>query len=490
MKKIKATFTLLASLLLVLPAFPCSAIAKEASTANLTSRDTERIKPIKDEGEKDTAGSVSYQEDKYSISEEDARANSFVGDEEGTSGDCTWTYVSSTGVLTVTGMNTGTNNFPWEDDGSPFCANNPIRQSVKQVIFSNNVVVSTAANMFLDDHELVSIDFSGLNFTDDVTSLAGMFYKAHAIKEIDLSNKNLSHVTNLEATFACNFSEISPDTHSHLETINLENTGLSSVTTAENTFFGCVVLQTLKISPSQTGKVFCPKSLNGFLQRCFLLPSFDCSLIDTTNTTNMDNTFAGLYQVTSLDLSTWDTSKVATMAYMFNDCRRLTEIKGLEKFNTSKVIDMAGMFGHCMSMTSLDVRNFDMSKVESIEFMFNHMSACHTIHAEGWNLPALQTMESAFMEDYVLENLDLSSWDVSNVKDMNSLFYYCESLQNPHIENWTPKSVTDITYFFYLNVLDPALLKIFSISPLEDISALFSESSFETLDLSPLAGKK
>ena len=44
-----------------------------------------------------------------------------------------------------------------------------------------------------------------------------------------------------------------------------------------------------------------------------------------------------------LDLSNFDTSNVTKMNHMFNECHKLKEIKGINKFNTNKVTDMQSM---------------------------------------------------------------------------------------------------------------------------------------------------
>ena len=48
-----------------------------------------------------------------------------------------------------------------------------------------------------------------------------------------------------------------------------------------------------------------------------------------------------------LDLSNFDTANVINMSFMFNECHKLKEIKGINKFTTNKVTDMSGMFQQC-----------------------------------------------------------------------------------------------------------------------------------------------
>ena len=65
-----------------------------------------------------------------------------------------------------------------------------------------------------------------------------------------------------------------------------------------------------------------------------------------------------------LDLSTWNTSKVTNMAYMFENLNT-QKIKFSKKFDTSNVINMSNMFAYC-GFTDIDLSMFNTSKVKDI----------------------------------------------------------------------------------------------------------------------------
>ena len=46
------------------------------------------------------------------------------------------------------------------------------------------------------------------------------------------------------------------------------------------------------------------------------------------------------------------------MRWMFNECKKLKEIKGINKFITNKVIDLNTMFQDCRELEYLDLSNF------------------------------------------------------------------------------------------------------------------------------------
>lgn len=83
---------------------------------------------------------------------------------------------------------------------------------------------------------------------------------------------------------------------------------------------------------------------------------------------NMDsnNMFYFLPDLISLDLSSFDTSQVTDMRYMFSELSMLTDLN-LSNFDTSKVTNMEGMFSEVSKLTNLDLSSFDTSRVTKHE---------------------------------------------------------------------------------------------------------------------------
>ena len=69
-----------------------------------------------------------------------------------------------------------------------------------------------------------------------------------------------------------------------------------------------------------------------------------------------------------LDLSNFNTSNVTNMEFMFNECYKLKEIKGLNNFNTSKVTNMSLMFRYCSKLEYIDLSNFNTSNKNTYHF--------------------------------------------------------------------------------------------------------------------------
>ena len=78
----------------------------------------------------------------------------------------------------------------------------------------------------------------------------------------------------------------------------------------------------------------------------------------------MVSMFEQCEELQNLDLSNFDTSNVTDMSWMFNMCRKIKEIKGLNKFNKNKIENMNSMFKLCEELQFLDLENFDTSMLQ------------------------------------------------------------------------------------------------------------------------------
>ena len=77
----------------------------------------------------------------------------------------------------------------------------------------------------------------------------------------------------------------------------------------------------------------------------------------------MSNMFQHCSNLTTLDLSSFDTSNVTDMSVMFSDCSNLTTLD-LSNFDTSNVTIMYGMFIGCSALKTLDIRNFTFAQLK------------------------------------------------------------------------------------------------------------------------------
>lgn len=82
--------------------------------------------------------------------------------------------------------------------------------------------------------------------------------------------------------------------------------------------------------------------------------------INTENITDLSYLFRSCSQLTSIDVSSFDTTYVTSMTLMFSGCSSLTSLD-LSSFSTSRVSDMTRMFASCSSLQTLTLgENWDM----------------------------------------------------------------------------------------------------------------------------------
>lgn len=90
--------------------------------------------------------------------------------------------------------------------------------------------------------------------------------------------------------------------------------------------------------------------------------------------------FSSCIALTSLDLSSWNTSQCTDMNGMFTGCTALQSLD-VTNFNTSNVTDVDSMFYRCRSLSSLNIASFDTSKVIEMANLFQNCEGLVTIYA-------------------------------------------------------------------------------------------------------------
>lgn len=107
----------------------------------------------------------------------------------------------------------------------------------------------------------------------------------------------------------------------------------------------------------------------------------------------------------------------------------LTTIEHLDYLNTSEVDDMRLMFSSCTSLETLDLSSFNTEKVTTMATMFEKSKNLHSIKLpKGFIGSSVTNLNATFRGCESLTELDLSGSNTENVKDMNEMFYDCKAL--------------------------------------------------------------
>ena len=211
----------------------------------------------------------------------------------------------------------------------------------------------------------------------------------------------------------------------------------------------------------------------------------DLSSFDTSQVTSMSYMFSGMSKLTSLNLSNFDTSKVTDTSNMFFGMSGLTNLN-ISNFNTSNVTNMSSMFRDMANLTSLDLSNFNTSKVTNMSTMFYGMSNLTSLNLSNFDTSNVIDMSSMFSSMSGLTTLNLSNFNTSNVTDMGTMFLGMSNLTSLDLSNFDTSKVTSMSYIFSgMSNLTSLDLSNFDTSQVISMSGMFrSMSNLTSLDLS------
>ena len=174
--------------------------------------------------------------------------------------------------------------------------------------------------------------------------------------------------------------------------------------------------------------------------------NIDLSSFDTSNVVSMGYMFSEMSSLTELDLSSFDTSNVTSMSYMFyND--KLEELD-LSSFDTSNVVYMSGMFYENRLLKKLDLSNFNTSNVIDMSWMFSSNSLLENIDLSSFDTSNVANMSSMFSGASSLKEIDLSNFDTSNVTNMYSIFSGMGQLKSLDLSSFDTSNVTNMSWMF------------------------------------------
>lgn len=259
------------------------------------------------------------------------------------------------------------------------------------------------------------------------------------------------------------------------------------------------------------GNIYFPEDSTSFFADYNNLQAIEgLSSTNTTYVTNMNNMFAHIPSLTSLDLQSFDTSNVTNMNSMFAGCKSLTTIN-LSSFDTRKVTDMTGMFGNAgfgnlEKLETLDIKHFNTENVTNMDNMFDGLISVTKLDLGGWNTSKVTTNLPLFQFSSSLTELNISGWDITNLviylgsctnlKSINAsgIKFTIENLNLMLLD--IPENIekVDISNLDFSNIDEAAgislsiktnyILKNWDLSKFESLSNLFTTGEAITLDVS------
>ena len=309
---------------------------------------------------------------------------------------------------------------------------------------------------FLYCYAVQYLDLSGWTNTDNITSGYGAFYACTGLLTLNLTGWDTSNFTAINemcratghSTNGCTFT--------------MPNLDLTSCTTPQSIFQTATIksvnIDNWTLKPSTT------LNFNSFFYDADGDSEGTNWTIDLSGWTNEAsiNTLNGAFRscdgLTSVDLTNFDNSNVATWYYGFGTAPDLTQIVGLNAISAASFTGTA-MYQVFYGCSNLDfaTHNFgtafgpNLGSVTNFSSCFRNCgSATGGITAPevgNWDVSSATTFANMFQGCKISGTLDVSSWDVSSVvgAGFGSMFYN-SSVSTVDTSNWQISS--GATYFY------------------------------------------
>lgn len=210
--------------------------------------------------------------------------------------------------------------------------------------------------------------------TSNVIYIDWMFQNCRKLKTIDLSGWNITNkVTTMWGIF---------DKCNELENLTLGNFDTSNVTIMTYLFAECKKLKTLNINDWDVSKV---KNFDLMFSYMLSLESLDLSNWVTSSAESMFGLFISNSNLTNIRLDNFDTSNVAEMRFVFQNNSKLTNLD-ISNFTTEKAIDMSAMFDGMIMISNLDISGMDFNEGVNYDGIFRNLPISAKVKLKNCNI--------------------------------------------------------------------------------------------------------
>jgi hypothetical protein len=187
--------------------------------------------------------------------------------------------------------------------------------------------------------------------------------------------------------------------------------------------------------------------------------------------------FNGVNGLESVNLRNINTEKVVNTSLMFGLNPLLNNITGLDKLNFSKVIDTRGMFTFT-NLTTIDLSGFNNSKVRFADGMFAYVPFLNAIKNLSFiGTDSLETASGMFyftgINNTAIEEVE--KWNTSNLIDVEGIFANLFNVKNISLTNWDTSKIINAGSMFKGSKFDNITLKEFN--SLVNATSMFQDAN-------------
>ena len=186
-----------------------------------------------------------------------------------------------------------------------------------------------------------------------------------------------------------------------------------------------------------------------------LLTSVDLSSFDSSNLENVGGMFMNCTSLETVNLSGFNTSNLKSLYALFYACTKLKTIINIENINTSSVINLQSLFWNCGELTSLDLSKWDVSKVTHMNSMFAYCGNLTSVNLSNWITTSLKSVGSMFLSCRKLTNVNINHFRItegntasfgSNTFEM--MFKHCQELTSINLNDWNSITTRSLEQMF------------------------------------------
>lgn len=165
-----------------------------------------------------------------------------------------------------------------------------------------------------------------------------------------------------------------------ISAIKLSNINAEKIESAKMMFYGCKKLTKIE---AEIFSLCDLKNASSMFQGCKKLKKItflNSSRVD--GITDMSYMFKDCLSLEEVDLGCYSTSIVQDMSHMFENCHALREIKNTSTFYSTRVKDMSYMFMKCKILSTLNLSSFDTTLTLNLENCFQDCYRLSEINAD------------------------------------------------------------------------------------------------------------
>jgi surface protein len=316
---------------------------------------------------------------------------------------------------------------------------------------TNLVEKTDAREMFRDCQSITSLDISNWTNTSNFTVLQSSFQGMSTCASFNASGLDFSSVTN----FQHGLREVGTAVAGGCA-IDLSNITWGSLTSLSNTFYNTDAL-TLDLSGWDfTG--------NPDVDLYFVFYHLDFNTaLDLSSWTNF-STWRCLYafrncDITSLNITGWDTSSVASYYGMFYQCYDMEQVIGLNELSSAAVTGtgIQAMFQDCKKISFTGAANnfstawgLGLGNCNNLNYIFTSngtslVSGGDPPNVGNWVLTANTGLTSAFYKSKFSSPPDIESWDTSALTGSQASFMY--------LADWGSSYTLDLSAWNFTNTV-------------------------------------